>query len=410
MDLAIGVPELDPPKFLKDALIEAVETGPHQYHPYNGHPPLREALAKHYAPYYSALGRDLDPDTEILPWAGGVAGLYCALMSLILEGDEIVTFEPFWSGFINIANAAGAVLKGVPMHLVKDKNSKTITWEYDWELLEEAITENTKMLLLINPQSPSGKVFNEEEIAKITEIIERKNPNCFVLSDDVYDFWKFDPEKEYLSFANYKDNFERTITVNNAGKRFWCTGWKVGWVVAPKDIMARIVHYHESAIWNFNILAQIAMSKCIAGEADKEYEGYSSYYEYVRHTFSTVNKSLTEVFQLSKLPVYPCIAEGGFSMTLEISEVESMIPEKYFKEDYTEDPKILKRTFPDHKVPLDVAFCRWMAWEVGIAFIPGSSLYTCLENARFDFVRISICKNLDIAEKVKQKLDIFEDK
>eukprot|EP00344_Euplotes_crassus_P008875 CAMPEP_0196997436 /NCGR_PEP_ID=MMETSP1380-20130617/3048_1 /TAXON_ID=5936 /ORGANISM="Euplotes crassus, Strain CT5" /LENGTH=105 /DNA_ID=CAMNT_0042413669 /DNA_START=447 /DNA_END=764 /DNA_ORIENTATION=+ len=104
--------------------------------------------------------------------------------------------------------------------MVKDTESKTISWEYDWDLLEETLSESTKMLMLINPQSPGGRVFTEEEIAKISEIIDRKCPNCYVLCDDVYDFCKFEPEKEYVHFANYGNNFERTITAHNAGKRF----------------------------------------------------------------------------------------------------------------------------------------------------------------------------------------------
>jgi aspartate/methionine/tyrosine aminotransferase len=91
-------------------------------------------------------------------------------------------------------------------------------------------------------------------------------------------------------------------------------------------------------------------------------------------------------------------------MTLDVSETETIIPDKYFDENCIDDPTILKRTFEDHKVPLDVAFCRWMACEVGIAFIPGSSLYVGLKNARYDFVRISICKNEGIIEKVGEKL------
>jgi len=316
VDLAIGTPDLDPPKFLKDALINAVETGPHQYHHPRGHPPLREALAKHYSPYYENLGRDLNSDTEVLATAGGVAGLYWACMALICEGDEIVTFEPFWPGFINIAKAAGGILKGVPLKLIKNTEKQTISWDYDWDLLEETLHENTKMLMLINPQSPGGRVFTIEEIAKITEIIDRKSPNWFVLSDDVYDFCKFEPEKEFISFANYKNNHQRTISCFNGGKRFSCTGWKIGWIIAPQDILDKIALIHETTVWNFNILTQIAMSKCISGEADQEYEGFENYYEFLRHTYSTVNKKLVEVFQNSKLPVYPSIVEGGFSMTL----------------------------------------------------------------------------------------------
>ena len=98
-------------------------------------------------------------------------------MALICEGDEIVTFEPFWPGFINIAKAAGGILKGVPLKLIKNTEKQTISWDYDWDLLEETLHENTKMLMLINPQSPGGRVFTIEEIAKITEIIDRKSPN-----------------------------------------------------------------------------------------------------------------------------------------------------------------------------------------------------------------------------------------
>jgi len=120
--------------------------------------------------------------------------------------------------------------------------------------------------------------------------------------------------------------------------------------------MDRIEVMHETAIWNFNTPGQYAFSKCLAGEADKEYEGKKNYYEYVKHVYQSVNLGLAKLFQESKLPVYPAIVEGSMSMTLEISEMESIIPKKYFTKDYIEDESISKRTFEGDSVPLDFAF------------------------------------------------------
>ena len=189
-------------------------------------------------------------------------------------------------------------------------------------------------------------------------------------------------------------NFNRSITWFNGGKRFSWTGWKVGWVIGPSEIIKRIALMHETVVWNFNTLGQYAFSKCICGEADKSYEGFDTYLHFIRHTYQQVNKSITDVFIQSGLPLYPALVEGGFSMTIEISEWESLIPEKYFKDDYIDDDKILKKNFGELKVPLDFAFWRWMACDVGIAMIPGSSLYKDESTARHDFVRISICKKV----------------
>ena len=97
-------------------------------------------------------------------------------MSIVSEGDEVVTFEPFWPGCVNIIHSAGGKLIGVPMSMTKNSEQKTISWDYDWEAFEEAMNDNTKLLMLINPHSPSGRVFTQEDIEKITEILDKKAP------------------------------------------------------------------------------------------------------------------------------------------------------------------------------------------------------------------------------------------
>lgn len=388
VNLALGTPELDPPQFLKDKIVEALDKGPHQYVDPRGYAPLREAVSKHYSKYFTCLQRDLEPDTEIVSTAGGVAGIYCTIMSIIQNGDEVVTFEPFWPGILNMIKLAGGVLKTVPMNLVKDTENKTISWTYDWSAFAEAVGPKTKAIMLINPHSPTGKVFTKLEYEELELILKDKAPNAYIINDDVYDFCKFVEEDSF--FANYSDYFNRSVTCFNGGKMFSCTGWKVGWVIGPKHLIKRIALMHETVVWNYNTLGQYAFSQCLAGEADKEYEGFETYHDYLRNTYQTVNKGIAELFIQSELPVYPALVDGGFSMTIEISECESLIPEKYFEDDYIDDDKILKKSFKDSKVPIDFAFCRWMACEVGLAMIPGSSLYKDETNARHDFVRINI--------------------
>lgn len=218
VDLGLGTPELDPPKFLKDRLIEAVDLAPQQYIDPRGYAPLREAIAKHYSPLYSNLDRDLNPDTEVIATAGAVAGLNCILMSIVSEGDEIVTFEPCWTGILNMIKLTGGVLKTVPMVMNKCTESKTISWDYDWEKFEEALSDRTKAIMLINPHSPTGRVFTNKDLETLTQILDSKAPNAYVISDDVYDFCKFQNEESL--FAGYKHNFNRSVTCFNGGKRF----------------------------------------------------------------------------------------------------------------------------------------------------------------------------------------------
>ena len=205
VDLALGTPELDPPQFLKDALVEAIEMAPHQYIDPRGYGPLREKIAKEYSLIYSNLGRDLNPETEIITTAGAVAGLYCTLMSIISKGDEIVTFEPFWTGVLNMIKLSEGVLKTVPMKMINSIETQTITWEYDWERFEDALSDKTKAIMLINPHSPTGRVFSNEDLENLTHILDTKAPNAYVISDDVYDFWKFQNEESH--FAGYMHNF-----------------------------------------------------------------------------------------------------------------------------------------------------------------------------------------------------------
>ena len=148
-------------------------------------------------------------------------------MNLVGPGDEVLMFEPYYTQYVNHIEFAGASIKTAPMH-TNDQGR----WEFDWQAFEDAISDKTKLVLMTNPHNPSGKLWTQSEIAKMTSILD-KHPHINVLSDDVYYFLPYDGRK-YESFANYsQSNFEKTISVYSAGKMLNCTGWKIGWSIGP---------------------------------------------------------------------------------------------------------------------------------------------------------------------------------
>ena len=171
--------------------------------------------------------RDLDPNSQILVTNGALGSLYSAVMNLVGPGDEVLMFEPYYTQYVNHIEFAGASIKTAPMH-TNDQGR----WEFDWQAFEDAISDKTKLVLMTNPHNPSGKLWTQSEIAKMTSILD-KHPHINVLSDDVYYFLPYDGRK-YESFANYsQSNFEKTISVYSAGKMLNCTGWKIGWSIGP---------------------------------------------------------------------------------------------------------------------------------------------------------------------------------
>ena len=129
-----------------------------------------------------------------------------------------------------------------------DKDDK---WQIDFESLEAAMSEKTRILLLNTPQNPTGKVFSREELEKISAIVD-KYPRCFVLSDEVYDFLTFDG-REHVHFATIGDNWKRTISVFSGGKMFNATGWKVGWGIGPKELVRQGVVINDTINFCHNV-------------------------------------------------------------------------------------------------------------------------------------------------------------
>lgn len=248
----------NPPPFIikaaKDAL-DRVECN--QYSPTKGRPRLKKAIADAYSPFW---GRQLNPETEVTITTGANEGMLSAFMAFIEPGDEVILFEPFFDQYISNIEMPGGKIVYVPLHPPKDgatKTSSAANWTVDFDELERAITPKTKMIVINTPRkccqvmiidcnadclrdNPVGKVFSKEELHKIGNICVKNE--IIILSDEVYDRLYYVP---FTRMATISPEIERlTLTVGSAGKNFYATGWRVGWLMGPEHLIKHVSAAH----------------------------------------------------------------------------------------------------------------------------------------------------------------------
>ncbi len=224
VNLGQGFPDTDGPSVVAEAAIEAIRTGRgNQYPPGPGIPELRHAIAKHQRDFY---GLDVDPDAGVLVTAGATEALAAAMLAILDERDECILFEPFYDSYPAVVAMAGATR--VPVTL------RAPSFAVDPDELRAAITPRTKMIVVNSPHNPTGTVFDRTTLQAIADLaIEH---DLLVLSDEAYEHLTYD-SVVHTPIATLPGMFERTITVGSAGKSFSFTGWKVGWVTGPADLV-----------------------------------------------------------------------------------------------------------------------------------------------------------------------------
>ncbi|MDZ7680076.1 MAG: pyridoxal phosphate-dependent aminotransferase [Acidimicrobiales bacterium] len=225
INLGQGFPDTDGPIQVSDAAIEAIRSGHNQYPPGIGIPELRHAVADHQHRFY---GIDLDPDTEVLVTAGATEAIAAAILSLCEPGDEVVTFEPYYDSYAATVALAGATLRTVTL--------RPPEFDYDPAELEDAIGPDTRLILLNSPHNPTGKVFAPDELAHVARLAVEHD--VLVVTDEVYEHMVFDGVHTPLETLPGMD--ERTLTISSAGKTLSFTGWKIGWVTGPAELVATV--------------------------------------------------------------------------------------------------------------------------------------------------------------------------
>jgi N-succinyldiaminopimelate aminotransferase len=225
INLGQGFPDEDGPAEMAEAARSAILSGANQYAPGQGIPRLREAVAAHQARFY---GIGLDPWREVVVTTGATEGIAAAVLALAGPGDEVVTFEPFYDSYGAMIALAGAEHVTVPLGAP--------SFQPDPAELEAAFGPRTRVVVVNNPHNPTGAVFGRDVLARIVALAAEHD--AVIVTDEVYEHLVFGPR--HVPVASLPGAAERTLTVSSAGKTFSFTGWKVGWVTGPEELVARV--------------------------------------------------------------------------------------------------------------------------------------------------------------------------
>ncbi|MEE6288514.1 pyridoxal phosphate-dependent aminotransferase [Georgenia sp. MJ173] len=228
VNLGQGFPDVDGPPHIRDAAIAAVRDGFNQYPPGAGIPELREGVAAHQARQY---GLAVDPDTEVLVTAGATEALAATILALAGPGDEVLTLEPFYDSYAAAIAMAGATHRTVSLHPGPDG------FHLDPAELRAAFTDRTRIVLVNTPHNPTGTVLSTEELTLIAELAAARD--AVIVTDEVYEHLTYDGVR-HVPMATLPAAAGRTLTISSAGKTLSFTGWKVGWIHGPAELVTAV--------------------------------------------------------------------------------------------------------------------------------------------------------------------------
>ena len=253
--LSAGEPDFNIPDYIKEAAIDAINDNYHKYSPVDGYIDLKKAICK-------KLKRDNNLEYEIdqiVVSTGAKHSIANVCMSLINPGDEVIIPTPYWVSYSAMVKLA----EGIPIFVNPEANSN---YKITAQQLEAAITKKTKMLMLNSPNNPSGSIFTEEEYLEFSKVL-LKYPDIIIVSDEIYEHINYGIKS--VSFASLPGMYDRTVTVNGISKAFAMTGWRIGYLAAPK-IIAKACNKMQGQITSgANCIAQRATIKALEESPDK---------------------------------------------------------------------------------------------------------------------------------------------
>ncbi|GAA1818532.1 pyridoxal phosphate-dependent aminotransferase [Agromyces neolithicus] len=226
INLGQGFPDEDGPAEVLEAARQAISDGVNQYPPGIGLPVLREAVARHQQRFY---GIDVDATSEVLVTAGATEALAATILAFVDDGDEVVTFEPYYDAYAALIARAGGVHRTVPLGFPD--------WRPDPDELRAAVTDRTRLIIVNSPHNPTGVVFDDEILELVVELATRHD--TIIVTDEVYEHLAFGAA--HRPIAALPGAWERTVSISSGGKTFSTTGWKIGWLTAPAPLVTAVL-------------------------------------------------------------------------------------------------------------------------------------------------------------------------
>ena len=249
INLSQGFPNFPVDEKLIGILKEKAADNVHQYAPMGGNPLLLERIADMI---YKQYNRKVQPTEEILITAGATQAIFASIQALVAAGEEVLILDPSYDCYEPPVLLTGAIPVRIPL---------SDDFMPDWERIFSAVNDNTKLLIINNPHNPSGRVWHETDFKRLEELME-KYPKLILLSDEVYEFITF--EQKHISINSRPAIRERSVIVSSFGKTFHITGWKVGYLVAPHQLIKEIKKVHQFLVFCVNSVAQASLAEYIA--------------------------------------------------------------------------------------------------------------------------------------------------
>jgi methionine aminotransferase len=277
------------PDFLMDSVLthlvnDAMQKGHNQYVHMNGLPALREGLAEKVKDLYNCV---IHPNDEITVTPGGTYAIYTALTTILQKGDEVIIFEPAYDSYIPNIEINGGV--AVPISLSYPDYS------INWNLVKEKINDKTKAIIINSPHNPSGALLKEEDLNILAELVS--GTGIFIISDEVYEHLVFEGKK-HCSVLNYPELYDRSFVCFSFGKTYHCTGWKMGYCIAPPALMKEFRKVHQFNCFTCNSPIQFALASFIKNK--EAYQTLGKFLQAKRDYFIEAMKAT----QFKPLPSY----------------------------------------------------------------------------------------------------------
>ncbi len=351
INLSQGFPDFPIDNVLSRLLHEAATGSFNQYAPMTGLPALQQAIAGDLKKRYRL---NINPDTEITITPGATYGIYTALTSFLQKGNEVIVLEPAYDSYIPNIEMNGAKAVSVPL--------SAPGFSVDWNSVKDAVTGQTKAIIINTPHNPAGSVWGKEDWDELAALV--RDTNILIISDEVYEQLIFDGQKHY-SVLGHPELKERSFAVFSFGKVFSNTGWKVGYVVAPPALTNAFRHIHQFVAFSVNTPAQYAIAQYLS-QADLPDVGLQM--QQKRDYFLELIKELPFTVHQKTAGSYFQIA--GYE---QISDLP------------------------------DLDFARWLTKEYGVATIPLSPFYSDKKDNKM--IRFCFAKKESTLEEAVRRLE-----
>ena len=351
INLGQGFPDTDGPAEVTTAAIQAIRDGFNQYPPDRGIPELRQAVADHQARFYE---QHVDPD-DVVVATGASEALGATVMALVEPGQEVIVFEPYFDLYAAVIELAGGVRRAVTL--------RTPDYSFDPAELEAAIKPSTRMIMVNTPHNPTGKVFSQAELGEIARLAIAHD--LVVVTDEVYEHMTYDGAR-HIPLATLPGMAERTVTISSGGKSFGLTGWKVGWVHAPTELVGAVHTVKQHLSFTSGAPFQRAMVTAL-NLGDDYFTGLA---DDLRVRRDLIVDGLSSV----GLTVYP--AMGTYYVTVDVGPLG----------------------YDD-----GMDFCHDLPGRCGVVAVPTRVFYDDQEAGR-SIVRFAYCKRLEVLHEAIERL------